>query len=121
LLDNAANYRKDTLQRRIVSAGLAHGLLMAEEDQWRFQRRTLAPLFARRAVLRFAPTMLQAANTMAARWAAAADARPAIDGAGERATRHPHAAAGSAGQRDRPALERSRGEVEHHHVHRGRS
>src|ERR1700758_196694 len=68
LLDNAANYRKDTLQRRIVSAGLAHGLLMAEEDQWRFQRRTLAPLFARKAVLSFAPIMLQAADEMAARW-----------------------------------------------------
>jgi cytochrome P450 len=68
LLDNAANYRKDTLQRRIVSAGLAHGLLMAEQDQWRFQRRTLAPLFARKAVIGFAPIMLRAAEEMAARW-----------------------------------------------------
>jgi cytochrome P450 len=83
LLDNAANYRKDTLQRRIVSAGLAHGLLMAEEDQWRFQRRTLAPLFARRAVLSFAPIMLQAADEMAARWAAAADEGETIDVADE--------------------------------------
>jgi len=71
LLDNAANYRKDTLQRRIVSAGLAHGLLMAEEEQWRFQRRTLAPLFSRKAVMGFAPVMLQAADAMAARWEAA--------------------------------------------------
>jgi len=83
LLDNAANYRKDTLQRRIVSAGLAHGLLMAEEDQWRFQRRTLAPLFARRAVLSFAPVMLQAADEMAARWQAAADEDETIDVAAE--------------------------------------
>src|SRR5262245_12114971 len=73
LLDNAANYRKDTLQRRIVSAGLAHGLLMAEEDQWRFQRRTLAPLFARKAVMDFAPVMLETADEMAARWEAAED------------------------------------------------
>src|SRR3974390_2855461 len=50
LLDNAANYRKDTLQRRIVSAGFNNGLLMAEVEQWRFQRRTLAPLFTARAV-----------------------------------------------------------------------
>ena len=78
LLDNAANYRKDTLQRRIVSAGLAHGLLMAEADQWRFQRRTLAPLFARKAVMGFAPFMLRAAEEMTARWAAA-DADEAID------------------------------------------
>jgi cytochrome P450 len=83
LLDNAANYRKDTLQRRIVSAGLAHGLLMAEEDQWRFQRRTLAPLFARKAVLGFAPIMLQVADAMAARWEAAADEDETIDVAAE--------------------------------------
>ncbi len=82
LLDNAANYRKDTLQRRIVSAGLAHGLLMAEQDQWRFQRRTLAPLFARRSVMSFAPNMLHAAEDMAARWAAA-DADETIDVAAE--------------------------------------
>jgi cytochrome P450 len=82
LLDNAANYRKDTLQRRIVSAGLAHGLLMAEEDQWRFQRRTLAPLFARKAVMSFAPMMLQAADDMAARWVEADDSE-SIDVAAE--------------------------------------
>jgi cytochrome P450 len=82
LLDNAANYRKDTLQRRIISAGLAHGLLMAEEDQWRFQRRTLAPLFARKAVTSFAPIMLQAADDMAARWDEA-DEDEAIDVAAE--------------------------------------
>jgi cytochrome P450 len=83
LLDNAVNYRKDTLQRRIVSAGLAHGLLMAEEDQWRFQRRTLAPLFARKAVMGFAPAMLRAAEDMAARWAVAADEDETIDVAAE--------------------------------------
>jgi cytochrome P450 len=82
LLDNAANYRKDTLQRRIVSAGLAHGLLMVEEGQWRFQRRTLAPLFARRAVLSFAPVMLQTAEDMAARWETA-DEDETIDVAAE--------------------------------------
>ena len=30
LLDNAANYRKDRLQRRVLSAGLNEGLLSAE-------------------------------------------------------------------------------------------
>jgi hypothetical protein len=40
LLGNAANYRKETLQRRIVSAGFTNGLLMAEAEQWRSQRRT---------------------------------------------------------------------------------
>ena len=35
LLDNAANYRKDAFQRRVLSAGLGDGLLSAEGEQWR--------------------------------------------------------------------------------------
>ena len=38
LLDNAANYQKDNLQRRVLSAGLGEGLLSAEGDRWRAQR-----------------------------------------------------------------------------------
>ena len=45
-VDNAANYRKDELQRRVLAPGLGNGLLTAEGDEWRLQRRTLAPLFA---------------------------------------------------------------------------
>ena len=73
LLDNAANYRKDTLQRRIVSVGFNNGLLMAETEQWRFQRRTLAPLFTARAVAGFAPAMMEAAADLVARWRRAGD------------------------------------------------
>src|ERR1700676_3240260 len=53
LLDNAANYRKDRLQRRVLSAGLNEGLLSAEGEPWRSQRRVLAPMFARRTVMEF--------------------------------------------------------------------
>jgi cytochrome P450 len=68
LLDNAANYRKDRLQRRVLSAGLGEGLLSAEGDQWRTQRRTVAPLFARRTVTQFAPAMMDAADALVERW-----------------------------------------------------
>src|SRR6202049_4281764 len=54
LLDNAANYRKDRLQRRVLSAGLNDGLLRAEGERWRLQRRGIAPKFARRTVMEFA-------------------------------------------------------------------
>jgi cytochrome P450 len=37
-LDNAANYRKDDLQLRILRPGLGSGLLMAEDEHWRVQR-----------------------------------------------------------------------------------
>ena len=39
LLDNAANYRKDALQLRVLRPGLGNGLLTAEGDSWRAQRR----------------------------------------------------------------------------------
>src|SRR5215467_5712158 len=39
LLENAGNYRKDPFQRRMMSATLSNGLLMAEEERWRIQRR----------------------------------------------------------------------------------
>jgi cytochrome P450 len=68
LLDNAANYRKDPLQRRILASGLADGLLSVEGRRWEVQRRTLAPVFAKRTVSSFAKPMLEAANAVAAKW-----------------------------------------------------
>ena len=56
-LDNAANYRKDELQLRILSPGLGEGLLTAEGEPWRLQRRALAPLFSPREVIGFAAAM----------------------------------------------------------------
>ncbi len=68
LLDNAANYRKDPLQRRVLSAGLGDGLLSVEGEQWQAQRRTLAPLFARKTVTTFAGAMQAAAQGVVERW-----------------------------------------------------
>lgn len=68
LLDNALNYRKDWLQQRVLSNGLSGGLLSAENEQWRMQRRSLSPVFARRTVMSFAPAMVAAAETLIERW-----------------------------------------------------
>jgi cytochrome P450 len=68
LLENAANYRKDAFQRRVLSAGLGDGLLSAEGEQWRIQRRTVAPLFARKTITGFVPAMLDAAAALVERW-----------------------------------------------------
>lgn len=69
LFDNCENYQKDWLQRRVLSAGLIGGLLTAEGQNWRTQRRALAPLFARKAVMNFSTAMLDAANGLAERLA----------------------------------------------------
>ena len=62
-LDNAANYRKDDLQLRVLRPGLGNGLLTAEGETWRLQRRSLAPLFSPRQVAEFAPAMQRVAET----------------------------------------------------------
>ncbi|MDR7038244.1 cytochrome P450 [Methylobacterium sp. BE186] len=56
-VENARNYRKDDLQRRVLAPGLGNGLLTAEGDEWRLQRRMLAPIFNARTVDGFAPAM----------------------------------------------------------------
>jgi len=56
-LDNAANYRKDDIQLRILRPGLGNGLLTAEGEDWRIQRRALAPLFSPRQIAEFAPAV----------------------------------------------------------------
>jgi cytochrome P450 len=64
LVDNAG---KDPIQQRILSSGLAEGLLGVEGDRWSVQRRTLAPLFTRRTVGSFADAMLEGADQLSAR------------------------------------------------------
>lgn len=68
LLDNAANYRKDRFQRRVLSAGLNEGLLSADGEQWRIQRKVMAPIFTRKKVLGFAPAVTMAAHDLVTRW-----------------------------------------------------
>ncbi|MNI25025.1 Pentalenene oxygenase [compost metagenome] len=45
LTENAANYEKGDLQRRVLGPLLAEGLLLTEGEVWRRARRILAPLF----------------------------------------------------------------------------
>jgi cytochrome P450 len=75
LVEKAANYRKDDLQRRVLAPGLANGLLTAEGEDWRAQRRALAPLFSARHVASFAPPMAEAADRLVRRLARRGDGR----------------------------------------------
>ena len=65
--DNRGNYPKDGFQKRILAA-LSNGLLTAEDDQWRVQRRALAPVLALRNVRSFVPVMLRAVRDLVERW-----------------------------------------------------
>jgi cytochrome P450 len=72
-LDNSANYRKDALQLRVLRPGLGAGLLTADGEDWRAQRRALAPLFSPRQVAAFAPAMGRVAAATVARLGAKRD------------------------------------------------
>ena len=69
LVENADGYRKDDLQRRVLAPGLGNGLLSAEGDEWRLQRRTLAPIFNARTVQGFSDAMNAAGAKLARRLA----------------------------------------------------
>lgn len=55
LLDNAHNYERPRLIRRAMRPTIGEGLLTAEGDGWRVQRRLMAPGFAPHAVEAFTP------------------------------------------------------------------
>jgi cytochrome P450 len=74
-LDNAANYRKDALQLRVLRPGFGSGVLTADGESWRAQRRALAPLFSPRQVAEFAPAMHRVAREAVARMRTGRDAR----------------------------------------------
>jgi cytochrome P450 len=50
LIDNSANYRRTAAGIRILRPLLGEGLLLSQDEDWRQQRRTLAPAFAPRTI-----------------------------------------------------------------------
>jgi cytochrome P450 len=82
-LDNVGNYPKDPLQLEKLGPGLGRGLLTTEAEDWKFQRRTLAPLFQPQAVADYLPDMIGAVRDRLARFDTAAAAGATIDMAAE--------------------------------------
>jgi cytochrome P450 len=74
LLDNAANYRKSELTRRLLEPGLGRGLLTSEGETWRRHRRIMAPAFDRRSIESYAPVITAVTRGLLARWDALPDA-----------------------------------------------
>src|ERR1700728_1726421 len=73
VLDNAANYTKSEVGRRILEPGLGRGLLTSEGETWRRHRRIMAPAFDPRSVAGYAPIMTGVTEDLLAKW----DALPA--------------------------------------------
>src|SRR5215213_7331420 len=79
LVENAANYPKDDLQLEKLTPAVGRGLLTADADSWRLQRRTVAPLFQPSAVARYLEPMAVSVDEMLARWEGHAQTGAAID------------------------------------------
>ena len=73
LLDNAANYRKSELTRRLLEPGLGRGLLTSEGETWRRHRRIMAPAFDRRSNEGYAPVITAVTDGLLAEWDALPD------------------------------------------------
>jgi cytochrome P450 len=73
LLDNAANYTKSEVGRRLLEPGLGRGLLTSEGETWRRHRRIMAPSFDPRSVTGYAPLMTEVTQALLAKWDALPD------------------------------------------------
>jgi cytochrome P450 len=68
LLENAANYPRAAVERRILGPAMGNGLILSEGETWRAHRHIMAPAFDHRTVERYAPVMVDAARKQADRW-----------------------------------------------------
>jgi cytochrome P450 len=73
LLDNVANYPKESLGDQFFSAMFGEGLLSAPGPKWRTHRKVMAPSFGTRTVESYAPAMAETAVAFAERWRALPD------------------------------------------------
>jgi cytochrome P450 len=67
LRDNWENYPRSVVSKRILEPGVGHSLFLAEGAEWRWQRRTAAPVFTHRNLVDLAPVMQAAALRAVAR------------------------------------------------------
>lgn len=70
-LDNAQNYPKAEAMLRMVRPAVGNSLFTAEGAEWRWQRRTVAPVFTHRNVVALTPFMTATAERAAERLGAA--------------------------------------------------
>lgn len=67
-LDKAEAFPKDWMFDRVTKPALGEGLLTAQGDHWRWQRRAAAPGFRPDSVAAMTPIMVQAAEAALQRW-----------------------------------------------------
>lgn len=74
LVENPQNYARSPTAVRVLRPMFGRGLFLSSGEEWRQQRRTVAPAFAPRTVQMLAPHVVDAATRLAQALAAADDA-----------------------------------------------
>ena len=72
-LDNVENYPKSEVMLRMLRPAVGESLFTVEGEAWRWQRRTVAPVFAQRNVVALAPVMTATAARTVERLEAAGE------------------------------------------------
>ncbi len=68
LLKNAEQFPKTRLDRRVLTPIIGNGLLTAQGESWRWQRKIASPPFRHAELLGYVPTMVDAAVDCVTRW-----------------------------------------------------
>jgi cytochrome P450 len=68
LLKDAAQFPKTALDRRVLTPILGDGILTAEGESWRWQRKLASPMFRYAELLSHVPTMVNATEELVADW-----------------------------------------------------
>ena len=68
LVKNAEQFPKTRLDLRVLRPIVGDGLLTAQSDSWRWQRKIASPPFRHAELLTYVPTMVEAAASCTAQW-----------------------------------------------------
>lgn len=68
LIKRAADFQKTPVEKRVFERTLKDGVLSSDGPLWRWQRRTMAPLFRPAEILAYIPGMTQPAEDLLAKW-----------------------------------------------------
>jgi cytochrome P450 len=70
LVKNAQQFPKTRFDRRVLRPIIGEGLLIAQGDSWRWQRKIASPPFRHAELLSYVPAMVEAADICARAWRA---------------------------------------------------
>jgi cytochrome P450 len=68
LLKDVERFSKTEVDRRVLTPMLGEGILTAQADSWRWQRKVASPMFRYAELLGYVPTMVDAAEQCIASW-----------------------------------------------------